>query len=207
MIAKTLTAATFAIGFAAAASAVTIQPISAVGSSSFGGYADSNAVDNNPLSDWASLGQGNSSALSLDLGGVYTLTSAAVTDRVTSGGGNNAFFGGLVDFTTSFKLSFFTDAAFTNEIGSVSLSGLVGPSGATLPSQFLTNVSLPSFNARYVRYSVLATNGDNPGLSDIRFEGTPVTNAIPEPGTWALLIVGFGMVGVTARRRKAAVAA
>jgi hypothetical protein len=32
-------------------------------------------------------------------------------------------------------------------------------------------------------------------------------SVIPEPATWALMIVGFGMVGVAARRRKAAVAA
>ncbi|MFZ4382319.1 MAG: PEPxxWA-CTERM sorting domain-containing protein, partial [Sandarakinorhabdus sp.] len=31
--------------------------------------------------------------------------------------------------------------------------------------------------------------------------------AVPEPATWAMLIVGFGMVGFAARRRKAAVAA
>ena len=30
---------------------------------------------------------------------------------------------------------------------------------------------------------------------------------VPEPGTWALMIVGFGLVGVSARRRKAVVAA
>ncbi|MBC7522408.1 MAG: PEPxxWA-CTERM sorting domain-containing protein, partial [Sandarakinorhabdus sp.] len=43
----------------------------------------------------------------------------------------------------------------------------------------------------------------NAGLSNISFEGARV----PEPATWGLLIVGFGMVGVAARRRKAAVAA
>lgn len=32
-------------------------------------------------------------------------------------------------------------------------------------------------------------------------------SAVPEASTWALLIVGFGMVGVTARRRRTSVAA
>ena len=31
--------------------------------------------------------------------------------------------------------------------------------------------------------------------------------AVPEPGTWAMLIAGFGMVGFAARRRRAAIAA
>ena len=29
---------------------------------------------------------------------------------------------------------------------------------------------------------------------------------VPEPATWAMLIVGFGMVGATMRRRNAAIA-
>lgn len=34
-----------------------------------------------------------------------------------------------------------------------------------------------------------------------------VLSAVPEPATWAMLVVGFGMVGFAARRRTAAVAA
>ncbi len=30
----------------------------------------------------------------------------------------------------------------------------------------------------------------------------PPTSAVPEPGTWAVMITGFGMVGATLRRRK-----
>jgi len=30
---------------------------------------------------------------------------------------------------------------------------------------------------------------------------------VPEPATWGLMIVGFGMIGVVARRRKAVVTA
>jgi hypothetical protein len=35
----------------------------------------------------------------------------------------------------------------------------------------------------------------------------PITNAIPEPQAWMLLITGFGLVGVSSRRRRASVAA
>jgi hypothetical protein len=30
-----------------------------------------------------------------------------------------------------------------------------------------------------------------------------ISNAVPEPGTWALMITGFGLVGATIRRRRA----
>ena len=39
------------------------------------------------------------------------------------------------------------------------------------------------------------------------FELDTVTAAVPEPASWALLVVGFGLVGVSARRRPARVAA
>jgi hypothetical protein len=44
--------------------------------------------------------------------------------------------------------------------------------------------------------------GDNMlGLDDVSVTG------VPETATWAMLIIGFGLIGVSARRRKAAVAA
>lgn len=44
----------------------------------------------------------------------------------------------------------------------------------------------------------------NPGQG---FTLSGLTATVPEPGTWGLLLVGFGMVGVAARRRSRAVAA
>jgi hypothetical protein len=32
---------------------------------------------------------------------------------------------------------------------------------------------------------------------------TPGGGAVPEPATWAMLLAGFGLVGVSARRRRA----
>lgn len=40
-----------------------------------------------------------------------------------------------------------------------------------------------------------------------RLDDVSVTGAIPEPASWAMLIVGFGLVGVAARRRKTVVTA
>ncbi len=52
------------------------------------------------------------------------------------------------------------------------------------------------------------------GFDDITFgsatagdPGGPVVPAIPEPSSWAMLIAGFGLIGATLRRRRAALAA
>lgn len=42
-------------------------------------------------------------------------------------------------------------------------------------------------------------------LDGVTFSQEPVSN-VPEPASWALLIAGFGLIGVAARRRRAAVA-
>lgn len=46
---------------------------------------------------------------------------------------------------------------------------------------------------------LLVGRGNQAGLSHIAFFGTE--SVVPEPGTWALLIAGFGMIGAAVRRR------
>ncbi len=183
---------------ATGASALTIIPVSATGSSSFPGYPDSDAIDQGPnaaVTDWASHGQGAGSTLRLDLGAVFKLASATVTDRVTSGGGNGGFVGGGFDFTTSYSLTAYTDATYTTAIGAPVVVANTYPNFTTTPS-------LGDVRAQYVEYDVLASNGANPGLSNIDFTGS-----VPEPTSWVLLVAGFGLIGVAARRRSARVAA
>jgi hypothetical protein len=56
-----------------------------------------------------------------------------------------------------------------------------------------------------IYFSPLNASGYLPRSSGVEVIAT--TGAVPEPASWALLVVGFGLVGVAARRRKAAVAA
>ena len=201
---KTIAATAIAAGVAVAAQAATVVPVSAIGSSSYSTYNDFYAIDQGPGSattDWASNGQGTSSKLNLDLGAVYSLSSAFVTDRVTSGGGNGVYVGGVTDFTTSFSLTVYTDATFTTTLGSPVVFNKPVPVSPTGVASFLDIEALGGLTGRYIQYSVLAGGAsNNPGLSDIHFEGT-LANAVPEPATWGLMIVGFGMVGVSSRRR------
>ena len=45
-------------------------------------------------------------------------------------------------------------------------------------------------------------NCNQPEISHIQFYGTTGGGVIPEPATWAMLIVGFGLVGSAMRRRQ-----
>lgn len=201
-----LVAATLAIGVSAAAQAVVIFPDSVVASSSFATYDSFYAIDAGPNAantDWASNSEGTASYLDINLGAIYRLTSISATDRVTSGGANLGFVGGLSDFTTQYSLTAYTDATFTTAAGPAILFSKSAPISPATPADFLDTQIIAGLTAQFVRYRVVAANGENPGLSNLSFVGT----AVPEPQAWALLVVGFGMVGVVARRRKTVFAA
>lgn len=52
----------------------------------------------------------------------------------------------------------------------------------------------------YIRVQAIAGDGSN-SIGEVRFSG--VAAPIPEPGTWALMAAGAGMLGFIARRRRA----
>ena len=189
-------AATAAL-LAANAQATVVTPVSATASTSYPGYPASDAIDTgagSQFTDWASFNQGAGSSIILDLGSVLHVTSANVTDRVTSGGPNGAFFGGTGDFTTSFSLQACADAACTQLLGVAQTFSKTTPVSPTSPSDFL-DVVATNLTGRYIDYTVVTTNGSNPGLSNITF-------GVPEPTTWALLLIGMGAVGTSLRSRR-----
>jgi PEP-CTERM motif len=183
----------------AALHAATVVPTAAVNSSHYPGFAQQFAIDeggNSANTDWAAFLTGAGSFVDLALGGSFNLVSARVVDRVTSGGGNGSFVGGTLDYTTSFSLQGISALGGTL-IGSAQSFNFATPSGPTDYASFTHDVTLTPFSAQFVRYTVLATNGVNPGLSGISF----LASAIPEPSAWAMMIAGFGLVGAAARRR------
>lgn len=47
------------------------------------------------------------------------------------------------------------------------------------------------------------TGGGDFNYTDFQFVSTTsILNSVPEPGTWAMMIIGFGAVGTVARRRR-----
>jgi len=167
------------------ASATVITPVAATGSSQYATYPASDAVDTGAgryTTDWAANGTGNGSFLNLDLGAVYSLANALITDRTTSGGDNGTFKGGTADFTTQFSVQAYTDATFATTFGPALTFMKAVPSNPTATAQFLYTALLNGLTTEFVRYTVVAANGPNPGLADIEF------TTVPEPASFALLI-------------------
>lgn len=202
------------LAFAAgAANAAIIVPVSAVGSTQFPGYFDDAAIDTGPgseLSDWATFGEGTGQGafLRLDLGAVYALGAVNVVDRVTSGGANGMFNGGVGDYTNTFTIQAYSDAAFTNAIGPLFTFNKPTPTVPATMSDFAFTGALGGVSARYVQYTIIATDGnapsDNAGLSNINFSTDTIPTGVPEPATWAMMILGFAGAGTVLRRRQPA---
>lgn len=96
---------------------------------------------------------------------------------------------------------------YLNDYGPATLSFF---DGATLLQSFTYQIDAPNFlNQSYTtttgpitRLTFVSTDGSrlNTGLDNI--VATPFGSAVPEPATWALTIIGFGMVGGTMRHRR-----
>ena len=97
------------------------------------------------------------------------------------------------DTTEQLKVTFGSDTAFTGVVANPS-EGFTGWFGetfnftATSSSQVLTFLSVGTPN----------------GLPPVALlDSVSLTGGVPEAATWAMLIAGFGLVGATARRRRA----
>ncbi|MBI1200255.1 MAG: PEP-CTERM sorting domain-containing protein [Phenylobacterium sp.] len=55
-----------------------------------------------------------------------------------------------------------------------------------------------------IRSTILQVHNNTDGIVDTAHWDNLSTGAVPEPGTWALMILGFGGVGALVRRRRAA---
>lgn len=95
--------------------------------------------------------------------------------------------------------------------GSVVSTGTLGPvtggDGSNLLHQGLSGGGFDEVRLQ----SHISGGGFNPATYEAgaydSFAANGATGGVPEPASWALMIAGFGMVGVAARRRNAIVAA
>ena len=79
-----------------------------------------------------------------------------------------------------------------------SLNVLEGYNLATTPSNTYYYINRPTADVSYLRVT-----GNFVAIDDLQFATNTVpTPDVPEPGTWAMMLVGFGAIGAGLRRRK-----
>jgi len=108
--------------------------------------------------------------------------------------------------TASFSGLFASD----NTVDKITLNGVtIAGSGGSFSARNAFNSTGGTFNAGVNTLTFTVRNdaqiGGNPTGLNVDVAGT--ATAVPEPASWALMVVGFGMVGFATRRRQNVVAA
>jgi len=111
---------------------------------------------------------------------------------------------------TSFSMNIFRNQGFFFSYQIFGNSGLLA-SGASGVNSLPTGQNPYDFNysnATEITFLLLTTHsGVNPGffggfrLDDLTFAGPPVVGGVPEPSTWAMLLIGFAGMAYVARWR------
>lgn len=153
-----------------------------------------------------------------------TLTFSATGNDGASVFGDNVlaeFDSGFFSLTANSSFSFLggtgtnvLSGSFTNGVLSGTLGGLSPTFSVSIPTSAITGVTSSFFNdptQRVTNFSIGMSDAE-PTLSvdGGQLQGFTASSvgtfgagpsAVPEPGTWALMILGFGLVGATMRRR------
>lgn len=213
-------AASAALGFAAPASAaMQLNSDGTVTVSGTGGGSVFLSMNGNSEGvDYANL----SSSIQLTYDGIvdgayrfsYTLTNTSsnpITSRLNAFGFNtNPELTGAAILTGSVLTDIRYDTNLPNGIGNVDIcfttnncagggqGGLTngqatnGSFALSFGSTNLQSITLSNFAVRYQALNVGSGSGT----------GRLITNAVPEPGTWAMMLLGFGAIGIGMRRRR-----
>lgn len=131
---------------------------------------------------------GQSAWLVFDLGSAYALDAARIWQYNVDFGMGYSLVRGAKDIALSLSL---------DGIAPATTGVLEKGTGLPIAGQ---DFALDG-SARYVRLDLFNNYGDQyswTGLSEVQF----VSSAVPEPASWAMMIIGFGAVGYALRRRR-----
>ncbi len=147
--------------------------------------------------------------------GFYFVVTAPTTVTITSTGFAAGGFDPVLSLydNTGFQIDFnddqadgVSDSLLTGEFAkgkyTVFLTQYdnVGPASLGLPFNYDDQ---PDFRGGFID----STGSQRTGGWAIDISGAAVSGAVPEPSSWAMLVVGFGLVGAAARRRSSVAAA
>lgn len=217
-----LLAAAFAAVLAAApASAAVI-----IGTGAGAVQPDENLLFNNdPVNGLTITGITNQSHTQVSVTGGETLVGnggqarvEAADDRISSAFAYQGLSGQLLGFDFADSAKAFDQAEFKVFVGSGTATVLTLTAFTTAGQQVQQAFDIPSNGFFYLnatggdlidRFS-FAANGSVEDVRQIRIGGVQeigeqVSAAVPEPATWAMMILGFGGLGAALRARRAAV--
>lgn len=127
-----------------------------------------------------------SAQIAADLGRLFTATKGFVTDAATSGAVQAAVWEIIYQTGGSYDL---TSGSF--------MVGLANPSDAVAAAAF------SSVNTVLRNLGTYANNFQVDLLYNGASQNFIIVHEVPEPGTWALMFAGLGVVAAVSRRRKA----
>ncbi len=204
-----------AVLLSAAAGPAGAAVITDPGNDFLGSFADPHDADLDVRTASAAL-LGDDVVLTATMDGAIGGTANALYVWGVNRGAGTARFGALAPGVV------FDSVILLNLSPGGSAVSLVGPGGGALPGGSVTITGntikavvpldlLPStgFAVGDYRYNIWprAPGMGNSHIADFAPDNSSFLASVPEPAAWALLIAGFGLVGASARRRKAARAA
>jgi hypothetical protein len=218
-----LAAACAAMALAGAAVTLAAGPANAtviIGTGAGTLQPDENVLfNNNPPNGLTVTGVTNQSATGVSITGGETLVGNGGQARVQSLDGliNTAFtYNGVANQELGFDLSdpakAFTSAEFRIFVGGGTATQATLTFVDTAGQQFQSTFAIPSngfFNAQatngeQINFFSVGTNGSFEDARQIRIGGIGAIGAlVPEPASWALMIMGVGGIGASLRRRRA----
>ena len=153
--------------------------------------------------------------------GVFSIATACIGPACTSTYDSGAFFEQLLATTAgqSYDLSFwvaenggptssfsvFWNGALVNLTQNPANNTLSNPSNNVFGTQNWVQFSFLNLLAPTNSTELQIHGQQNPAgiaFDDISVTASRINGAVPEPATWAMMLIGFGGIGVTMRRRR-----
>jgi hypothetical protein len=123
-------------------------------------------------------------SVTASMGGIVVFTLGEPTVFGINQGRNSA---GILDRAITKQYFGFNAPALNSYDGTTSFDEIsLSSTGGTVGGTFASSSGASTITA----------------ISNLRFSAAPAVAAVPEPATWAMMLVGFGLVATTARYRR-----